>query len=176
MIYRDDTRLIDFVGAIAAGLMLQYQSWSSVSSLLVDPGIFTPDNLKYAFLYMGAFALSAVTVCLWKGRLRRSIGWIFIAILGAAFCTGIHEYFVAKAFEAEPMVMFEGFEWVFLNFLFKLWTALFVMGVVHYSAVLLREAKKKMGARYQSTASQSPAAEGAIALFSSSLPSARLEC
>ena len=151
MIYQEDTKLIDFVGALAACLTLQYQSWSSVSSLLVDPGIFTPD-LKFAFLYMGAFALSALIVCLWKSRLRRLIGWIIIAILGAAICTGIKEYFVAKAFQAEPMVMFEGLEWVFLSFLFKLWTALFAIGVLHYSAVLLREAKNKISARYQSAA------------------------
>jgi hypothetical protein len=152
VIYREDTRLIDFVSALAAGLTLQYQSWSSVSSLLVNPGIFTADNLKFAFLYMGAFALSAFIVCFWRSRVRRLIGWIIIAILGAAFCTGIHEYFVAKAFEAEPMVLFEGFGWVFLNFVSKLWTALLVVGVVHYSAVLLREAKTKIGARYQSAA------------------------
>jgi hypothetical protein len=152
VIYREDTRLIDFVGALAAGLMLQYQSWSSVSSLLVDPGIFTADNLRNGFLYMAAFALSALIVCSWKSRLRRLIGWIIIAALGAAFCTGINEYFVAKAFEAEPMVLFEGFGWVILSFVSKLWTALLVMGVVHYSAILLREAKNKIGARYQSAA------------------------
>jgi hypothetical protein len=151
VIYQEDTKLIDFVAALGAGLTLQYQSWSSVSSLLVDPGIFTADNLKDAFLYMEAFALAALIVCLWKSRLRRLIGWMIIAILGAAFCTGINEYFVAKAFEAEPMVLFEGFGWVFLNFLSKLWTALLVVGVVHYSAVLLREAKSKIG-DYQNAA------------------------
>ena len=149
MIYREDTRLIDFVAALAAGLTLQYQSWSSVSSLLIDPGIFTAHNLINGFLYIGAFVLSALIVCLWKSRLRRLIGWIIIAVLGAASCTGINEYFIAKAFEAESMVLFEGFGWVVLSFLSKLWTALLVMGVVHYSAVLLREAKSKIGTPHQ---------------------------
>ena len=149
MVYREDTKLIDFVAALAAGLTLQYQSWSSVSSLLVDQRMFTADNLNRAFLYMAAFALAALIVCLWKSRQRRKIGWILIAILGAGFCTGVQEYFIAKAFEGRQMALFEGYEFTVLNFMFNCYTTLLVAGVVHYIGVLSREASNKLRNRYR---------------------------
>jgi uncharacterized membrane protein len=137
--YREDTKLIDLLAALAAGLMLQYRAWVRASFLLVDSGLFTADSLKNAFLYAAAFALAASLVCLWKSRLRRKVGWVLIAVLGAGFCSGIQEYFVAKAFAQEPMALFEGYELTVFNFLSNCYTTLPVMGAVHYGGTLLRE-------------------------------------
>jgi hypothetical protein len=147
MLYQSDTKFIDLAGALAAGLTLQYQSWSSVSNLLVDPGLLTADNLKHAALYMAACALAALIVFLWKGRVRRKIGWVLIAFLSAGLCTGGQEYFAAKAFEQKPMALFEGYEFTLLSFMFTSYTTLLVMGIVHYGGVLLREASNRMRAR-----------------------------
>lgn len=147
--YQKDTKLIDFAAAIAAGLALQYQSWSGVSPLLADPGLLTADNLKYASLYVAAFALAALTVCLWRGRSRRKIGWALIAVLGAGFCTGVQEHLVARAFAREPMALFAGHELTVLNFMLKCFTALLVMGAVHYGGLLLREARSRPPGRYR---------------------------
>ena len=137
--YQEDTRLIDFVGAVAAGFALQYQAWVSIRPLLPYEGMLTANNVKYALLYMAGFALSAAIVCVWKSRLRNRIGWLLIAILGSALCTGINEYFSALAFKDEPMVLFEGFELVLFNFAYKTFTSLFVIGAVHYAVLLLRK-------------------------------------
>src|SRR6478672_7715864 len=126
-----DTKLFDFAGGQVAGLMIQYLAWCSVSSLLVEQSIFTRDNFMHALLYMLAFGLASI-VCLWKSHLRTLIGWILVAMLGAALSTGIQEYIVAKAFEAHRMVLFEWPGWIVLNFISKAITSLTVVGLFHY--------------------------------------------
>jgi hypothetical protein len=133
-----DTKLIDLIGGMVAGLILSNEGWVGA------------EKLKYALLYMGAFGLASI-VCLWKNRLRTLVGWVLIAIVGAALCTGIQEYFLAEALrDAEPMVLFEGM-WV-LNLISKIATSLLVLGAIHYGGILLREAVHKVGARYQGAA------------------------
>jgi hypothetical protein len=149
LMYREDTKLIDLLAALSAGLMLQYQSWSSVAPLLIDPSIFTAYNLKHGSLYMAACALAALIVFLWKSGVRRKIGWALIAVLGAGFCTGIQEYLITQALAQEPMAIFAGHPFILLSFMSNCYTTLLAIGAVHYSGVLLREVIDKRHSRYQ---------------------------
>ena len=136
--WRRDTKLIDLIGGMVTGFILSNEGW------------FGAERLKYALLYMGAFALASV-VCLWKSRFRTLVGWVLIAIVGAALCTGIEEYLLAQAVrDAEPMVLFEGI-WA-LNLIFKIATSLVLVAIIHYGGIVLREAALKLGARYQRAA------------------------
>ena len=133
--WRRDTKLIDLIGGFVTALVLINEGW------------FGAEKVKYAVLYIAAFSVASI-VCLWKNHSRTLVGWVLIAVVGAAICTGIQEYFLAQVLrDAEPMVLFEGM-W-FLNLISKIATSLSVMAIVHYGGIVLREVILKIGARYQ---------------------------
>jgi hypothetical protein len=133
--WRRDTKIVDLVAGVVAGIVLISEGW------------FGTETVKYTLFYVGTFAIASL-ICLWKSRVRILFGWVIIAVVGAAGCTAIQEYFLYQALRnEEPMALFEGM-WV-LNLIFKTGTSFVVVGVIHYAGVFLIEGFRKLSARHQ---------------------------
>lgn len=125
--------ITDFTGALAAGLAISYWRWSEMAFLL--PDFFTARNIQGMFINAGCFAVAAVSVLVWRGSRLARVGWLLIAVLGAAFCALVDEYVFR---ETGPDAVFED-----LN-MFPIGLALYssisvpIMAAAYFSGTLLK--------------------------------------
>ena len=71
---------IDFVGALACGFCLG--AWTEL--VRDDEGFVLANFVWYVLLEVASFALAALALVKWSGKLRCALGWLAVLVLGSA--------------------------------------------------------------------------------------------
>ena len=134
-----DNKSVDLFAAIITGIALCYLDLRQFPTFLVP---LTYDViLQSALIRIGAFALIAVILFLWRHPLRAKFGWVAIAVLGLIIIAGIDDK-IQQATTDDPdfMLEFSAFPMEIILFIVP---SLLVMGATHFVGVQLLSRKRK---------------------------------
>lgn len=130
-----DNRFIDFAAAVAGGLAVSYYA-QSATAFLKRPWS-TAEDFQLTAIYAAAYALAAILVLPWGGRLRRDYGWVAVAVIGALFCA-LADTRLADAGEAA-----RGESLLPVGVVLYSLISLPVIAVVRYLAIVLRDRQRR---------------------------------
>lgn len=126
-----DNKLVDFVAAALTGIALYWLQQMPLPNLVIPLTFF--ETLQNVLLRTIGFVFVALTLFLWKHKLRARFGWVVIAVLGLVVTAGIDEM-ILRANNAEPD-FFSAFSPFPMEIFLFIIPALFFMGLAHYVGV-----------------------------------------
>lgn len=111
---------IDFVGALSCGFCLG--AWTEL--VRDDDGFVLVNFIRYVSLEIVPFAMAALLLARWSGKVRCALGWLAVLVLGSAL-----SFFSVSAIESVNYgKQFMGDAW--LSFVFENFIVWTVGGVV----------------------------------------------
>lgn len=134
-----DNKIVDFVAAVFTGIALYWLQQMPLPNLVIPQTFF--QILQNVSVKTIGFVFVALTLFLWKHKLRARFGWIVIAVLGLIIAAGIDEL-ILRANNPEPdfFAAFSPFPMEIFLFIIP---ALFFMGLAHYVGVSIMFLKSK---------------------------------